>query len=196
MERRAFLRNVVGAAALSLAGCTGSYSTSGKGSSGSTTTQSAGSKNSSTGKSSTSTTAPSSGNESKGKSTVEKRSTDKYGDILVNSDGMSLYMFAPDSSQKSTCYGNCANAWPPLTSDSPTTGDGVTGKIDTIARKDGSEQVTITGHPLYLYTADQQPGDMNGQGIDSFGGKWFLLNPNGSKVESKQSSTTSSGGGY
>ena len=110
---------------------------------------------------------------------------------------MSLYLFTPDSSSKSTCHGNCANAWPPLISDSPTAGKGVTGKLSTLTRKDGSKQVVIASYPLYLYAADQNPGDTNGQEIESFGGEWYLIHPDGSKAEAEENtSKTSSGGGY
>jgi hypothetical protein len=38
------------------------------------------------------------------------------------------------------------------------------------------------GHPLYLYSADQKPGDTNAQGLDLFGGGWFALSAAGNMV--------------
>ena len=34
--------------------------------------------------------------------------------VLTNAQGRTLYWFAPDSSTKSTCYGTCAQYWPPV----------------------------------------------------------------------------------
>ena len=43
--------------------------------------------------------------------------------------------------------------WPPSTG-APTAGPGVTGKLGTIKRSDGSLQATYDGHPLYTYIGD------------------------------------------
>src|SRR5205085_11469592 len=34
--------------------------------------------------------------------------------LLVNAQGMTLYVFAPDRPNKSVCYGKCAGFWPPV----------------------------------------------------------------------------------
>ena len=54
--------------------------------------------------------------------------------------------------------------------------------LGTTKRSDGKPQVTYNGHPLYRYEADQKPGDTNGQGLNAFGGAWFVLSPTGNKV--------------
>lgn len=124
------------------------------------------------------------GGKKKFPATVNVFSDDTYGDILVDSNGFSLYLFVPDKTGKSTCYDQCANVWPPLISDgNPTKGDAVTAPIGTISRKNGAIQVTIAGHPLYKYKRDKQPSDTNGQDIKGFGGEWYLLAPDGSKKE-------------
>ena len=134
--------------------------------------------------------------------TVAVRSTDEYGDILVDSEGMSLYLFTQDEGSESACYGDCASAWPPLTVEGePTAGPGVTAELGTTERDDGSAQVTAGGKPLYYYAGDSQPGDTAGQGV---GGVWFLLAPDGSQVggagtgtaaePTTESATTESGG--
>jgi hypothetical protein len=58
---------------------------------------------------------------------------------------------------------------------------------------DGKPQVTYNGHPLYLYSADQKPGDTNGQGLNAFGGAWFALSAGGNMVSGQGSG---SGRGY
>jgi predicted lipoprotein with Yx(FWY)xxD motif len=107
------------------------------------------------------------------------------GTILVSNDGMTLYLFEQDTSSESTCYDECAGAWPPLTtSGEPQAGDGVeASKLGTTERTDGSTQVTYGGYPLYFFVKDTAPGDTNGQGVDGFGAEWYVLSPDGMAVE-------------
>src|SRR4051794_32894321 len=106
------------------------------------------------------------------------------GSVLVDGHGRSLYMFAPDTRKKSACSGACVQNWPPLTTTrDPKAGSGVSAsKLDTIKRSDGKLQVTYSGHPLYRFIADGAAGDVNGQGINAFGGRWSLLTPSGHRV--------------
>jgi predicted lipoprotein with Yx(FWY)xxD motif len=137
---------------------------------------------------------------------VSAASTPKFGTIIVNSSGMALYDFQKDSGTKSACYGSCAKVWPPLiTNGSPKAGGGAeASKLGTIKRTDGTIQVTYNGHPLYTYTADMSPGDVNGNGVTSFGGSWHALDSSGSAARgeaatgsgSTEATTTQSGGGY
>jgi predicted lipoprotein with Yx(FWY)xxD motif len=126
--------------------------------------------------------------------TVGLANEGNLGKILVDSQGRSLYLFQKDIGTKSECAGACAAAWPPLrTTGKPAVGTSLSGsKIATTARSDGKPQVTYNGHPLYLYSADQKPGDTNGQGLNVFGGGWFALSAAGNKVSGKGSNT---GGG-
>jgi predicted lipoprotein with Yx(FWY)xxD motif len=88
--------------------------------------------------------------------------------ILVDgASSMTLYVFASDvaNSGKSACNGDCATTWPPLVVPSGTTpsaGAGVSGKLGTITRDDGTTQVTYNGLPLHHYSGDSSPGDTNG----------------------------------
>ena len=92
--------------------------------------------------------------------------------VLTNSSGRTLYWFAPDTPSKSACYGTCAAYWPPVIGN-PAAGHGVTlSKIATIARTDGTIQVTYAGHPLYTYIGDTAPGQANGNDINLNGGFW------------------------
>ena len=92
--------------------------------------------------------------------------------VLTNSSGRTLYWFAPDTPSKSVCYGTCAAYWPPVIGN-PAAGAGVTlSKIATIARTDGTIQVTYAGHPLYTYIGDTAPGQANGNNINLNGGFW------------------------
>jgi len=100
------------------------------------------------------------------------------GSVLANGAGKTLYVFTADSGGKSVCNGDCAAKWPPLTSDAaPALGTGLDAEdFATIARDDGSKQVTFYGMPLYFFAADAAAGDTNGQGL---GGKWYVVGADG-----------------
>jgi predicted lipoprotein with Yx(FWY)xxD motif len=104
-------------------------------------------------------------------------STD-LGDVLVDGEGMTLYLFEPDDQGDSTCYDDCAQAWPPLLADGdPVAGEGADeALLGTVERDDGSMQVTYDGWPLYHWSGDEQPGDTNGQGIQDV---WWVVAPDG-----------------
>jgi len=122
-----------------------------------------------------------------GAATVEVSESADFGPILVDGEGMSLYVFMADTQDSGTsaCTGDCAAEWPPLMTDGdPVVGAGVDGtRLGTITRDDGSLQVTYNGWPLYRFAGDTAPGDTNGQGIDEFGGLWFLVSPAGEAIE-------------
>jgi predicted lipoprotein with Yx(FWY)xxD motif len=107
-----------------------------------------------------------------------KVASSSLGNIVVNAEGRTLYLFMKDSGGTSACTGDCTATWPPLTiTGSATAGAGVdASKLGTISRPDGSTQVTYNGHPLYRYAADSAPGDTKGQGV---GGNWFVVSPAG-----------------
>ena len=91
--------------------------------------------------------------------------------LLTNAKGFTLYWFAPDSPNKSVCYGDCAAYWPPVAGNEAA-GPGVTGKIGTITRTDGTTQATYDGHPLYTYVGDNAPGAAAGNNLNLNGGLW------------------------
>ena len=131
----------------------------------------------------------------------------KLGRILVDRRGRTLYLFAKDTGPKSSCSGACASNWPPYTAKSkPAVSGGVPASaIKLVKRSDGAKQVTLDGHPLYYFSGDQSAGQMNGQGVDAFGAKWWVLAPSGTQVTaapkssssgSSSGSSSSGGGGY
>jgi predicted lipoprotein with Yx(FWY)xxD motif len=119
------------------------------------------------------------------------------GNILVDSNGRTLYLFGKDTGTTSTCTGSCATFWPPLAVNGPpTVGSGANATLlGTSARSDGISQVTYNGHPVYLYTGDHKAGDTTGQGLVAFGGSWFALSAAGDQVSSP-SPSSGGGGGY
>ena len=109
---------------------------------------------------------------------------ESLGEILVDSRGRTLYLFRRDSGTKSACAGACAIEWPPLrATGKPTVGSGAAASsVATSARSDGKPQVTYNGHPLYLFSGDQKPGDTNGEGVNAFGGLWYALSSAGNQT--------------
>ena len=108
----------------------------------------------------------------------------RLGRILVDSQGRTLYLFKADSGAKSSCFGACAVAWPPLrTGAKPVLAGGASaGLVGTISRSDGARQVTYNGHPLYLFVKDHKPGDVNGQGLTASGAAWFAVSAAGNQI--------------
>jgi predicted lipoprotein with Yx(FWY)xxD motif len=119
------------------------------------------------------------------------------GQVLVNSQGRTLYLFKADQGTKSACTGACASAWPPVqVQGKPTVGSGVNASlVATTKRPEGTTQVTYNGHPLYLFTQDTKPGETNGQGVSAFGAAWFALNSSGNQVSGTSSSSSGGSGG-
>lgn len=131
----------------------------------------------------------------------------KYGQILVDSSGRTLYLLTADTGTQSTCSGTCASIWPPDTTTGTPANSGVTASlVSTSTRADHSTQVTYKGHPLYTFAKDSKAGDVNGEGIKTFGGTWYVVGTDGNAITSATSSqpsmpapsspSSSGGGGY
>jgi|1185.fasta_scaffold274131_2 predicted lipoprotein with Yx(FWY)xxD motif len=106
------------------------------------------------------------------------------GTFLTNSSGRTLYLFTADKGGKSACNGACAQAWPPLTTTGTpkATGGAKASLMSTIKRSDGTRQVTYGGHPLYTYVTDTAAGQTSGQGLNVFGGLWWVVGTNGKLI--------------
>jgi predicted lipoprotein with Yx(FWY)xxD motif len=130
----------------------------------------------------TTTAAPAAGG-----ATVAVANSD-LGDILVDADGRTLYVFTKDKGDQSACSGECATNWPALTG-TATAGTGAQAALlSTATQADGSSQVTYGGKPLYYFAGDAKPGDTNGQGVGSV---WYAVAPDGELVKAK-----ATGAGY
>jgi predicted lipoprotein with Yx(FWY)xxD motif len=106
------------------------------------------------------------------------------GTFLVDSRGRTLYRFVADKGAKSTCSGECARDWPPLTTTSKprATGGAKAALLGTTKRSDGKLQVTFAGHPLYYFAGDSGPGKTSGQGSSAFGAYWWVVGPSGAAI--------------
>jgi predicted lipoprotein with Yx(FWY)xxD motif len=116
--------------------------------------------------------------------TIMVATNSKLGQILVGEKGMTVYLFVADTGTTSTCYTSCATIWPPvLTTGAPQAGAGASASLlGTTTRTDGKVEVTYAGHPLYYFVQDKAAGDTTGQGINGFGGLWWVLSPSGAAV--------------
>ena len=102
---------------------------------------------------------------------VVNMATSSLGPVLTGPNGLTLYTRTGDTATTSSCTGQCATAWPPLTvatGATATGGTGVTGTFATLTRADGTLQVTYNGLPLYGWQKDAKPGDVTGQGVGGF----------------------------
>jgi predicted lipoprotein with Yx(FWY)xxD motif len=120
----------------------------------------------------------------------------KTENILVNSQGLPLYIYRPDTATTSLVTGGLARLWPPLTSPA-VAGAGVTGKVAVLKDVSG-QQVTYNGHPLYTF-ADDHADQVTGQGVQNF----FVATPGIASITMSAGSTApttpavpSSGSGY
>src|SRR6185436_9839042 len=90
---------------------------------------------------------------------------------------------------------DCATNWPPVTTSGNATATmGATSSmLGTTTRDDGSTQVTYNGHPLYTVVGDTSPGQATGQGINAFGGLWYVVTTAGNAMTSGSSAGTGGG---
>lgn len=99
----------------------------------------------------------------------------KFGTILTDSAGRTLYYFANDYKGMPTCSGNCEINWPVYYSASTSTDMSLnTAEVGTVTRADGRKQTTYKGYPLYYYKDDMAQNDTKG---DAVGGVWFVAKP-------------------
>jgi predicted lipoprotein with Yx(FWY)xxD motif len=107
--------------------------------------------------------------------TLKATTNADLGDILVDTDGRTLYLFEKDRGTTTACRGACLEAWPPLRADgAPTVAAGLDASKVGTARG----QVTYAGHLLYYYAGDSQPGDTTGARIP----KWAAVSPTGAAI--------------
>jgi predicted lipoprotein with Yx(FWY)xxD motif len=125
-----------------------------------------------------------------------KLRTTSLGRVLVDAHGRTLYMFGHDLTDVSRCSGACAANWPPATAPrKPRVARGIKqSKLKVIRRGDGTRQLSFAGHPLYRYSGDGKPGDVNGEGINAFGGVWHAVTAQGKAASQPSSGSTGNTG--
>jgi predicted lipoprotein with Yx(FWY)xxD motif len=129
-------------------------------------------------------------------SAISLRQT-SLGQTLVDANGRTLYLFAPDKTNASTLSAAGQAVWRPFTAPATpqASGGAVSRQIGTVARGSGNAQVTYNGHPLYYYVGDHNPGQTLGQALNQFGGLWYVMDGSGKAVTSPPSSSAPAGSG-
>lgn len=107
---------------------------------------------------------------------IEIEEHPELGRILTDVGHMTLYRFAEDRYQESHCDQSCSESWEPLTINAGplVPPSGLPGNLDGFIREDGRRHVTYNGWPLYRYSGDKEPGNVNGHGIDN---RWRVARP-------------------
>lgn len=111
--------------------------------------------------------------------TVVATADSEFGTILVDGEGMTLYLFTQDTPNTSNCFDDCLEAWPILEGE-PTAGEGVDESLlGSITRDDGTVQATYNEWPLYYFAQDQAPGDTTGQAVNDV---WWVIDTEGAAI--------------
>jgi predicted lipoprotein with Yx(FWY)xxD motif len=118
------------------------------------------------------------------KTPVSTRHT-ALGTFLIDSKGRTLYLFQKDRKNVSRCSRACATSWPPALAPGGVVAKGAVRQnlLGRIHRADGTWQITYNGHPLYRFSGDTKPGQTRGQGLNAFGAQWYVIAPNGNKID-------------
>jgi predicted lipoprotein with Yx(FWY)xxD motif len=116
----------------------------------------------------------------KGKGATITLGDSSFGSMLFDSNDQAIYVFEEDPRGRSACYGECAEAWPPVFTDGePRARSGVRESLlGTVKRRGGRMQVTYAGRPLYFY-AHEAPGEVRCHNVDLNGGFWWVIGPDG-----------------
>ena len=120
---------------------------------------------------------------------ISTKTVPKLGTVLVNSKGITLYVFVPDKQKKVTCVSTCAVVWPPVLlpkgANAVAKGQAQSKLLGSDPDPAGGRVVTYNGWPLYLYVSDTAPGTANGQALNLNGGLWYVLTPAGKEIKTK-----------
>ncbi|MFF3752460.1 SCO0930 family lipoprotein [Streptomyces sp. NPDC002018] len=110
---------------------------------------------------------------------VSVRTDAKLKTVVVDGKGMTTYVFTKDAATpgESSCYDACATAWPPVPAADSSAAAGLNRDLlGSLTRKDGTEQLTVAGKPLYYFAQDEKAGDTKGQGVNKV---WYAAAPDG-----------------
>jgi predicted lipoprotein with Yx(FWY)xxD motif/uncharacterized membrane protein YozB (DUF420 family) len=111
--------------------------------------------------------------------TVAARAHPTLGNILVDGNGRTLYVYANDEPGWSNCVNACLNNWEVYVVDrnaALTLAQGLTGELGLVQRADGTFQVMYNTQPLYRFVLDRRPGDASGNGA---GNLWSVVRLSG-----------------
>ena len=132
-----------------------------------------------------------------------------YVGVLESANHHTYYVLSAEKGGKIHCKTTCEKLWFPFLVKNSVTkvsvGAGVDAKIGFIKRTATMKQVTFNGYPIYKFSGDSGPNQVNGQGIAADGGTWYLVHAaarSAAKTEmtgassSGSGTTTTTSGGY
>lgn len=113
-----------------------------------------------------------------------------FGAYIAGPGGKPVYLFTTDEQGQGaeepriSCTSEaCLQMWPLVTAEDPTVGPQLEEDLVGSTTYEGESVVTYNGWPLYFYAPDTAGAAPTGQDIHSFGGEWYLLTPQGEKLE-------------
>lgn len=112
---------------------------------------------------------------------------DGDGEYLTDQEGRTVYLLE-HRDEPDACVDACADAWPPVLvegSGQVTASGAQQDLVGTVARPDGTLQVTYDGHPLYYFARDEVAGSMLGHDMHDEWGEWYLVSPSGEALEER-----------
>lgn len=112
-----------------------------------------------------------------------KTGDSQFGPVLFDGDGQAIYYFDLEKTSRPRCFGDCADAWPPVYANGrPQAGPGIEqGLLGTTKRRGDRRQVTYDGRPLYYY-AHEGADEVRCHNVPGFGGLWLAVQPDGKPV--------------
>lgn len=143
------------------------------------------------------TTTNSSGSGSSPASKFSVANVSGVGNVVVDGKGRTVYILTSGSKKNVSCTdaSGCTGVWPDLPlpdgASAASAGSGLDASLlGTMKESDGETYPTYNGYLMYEYGGDGDAGQANGEGIKSFGGTWYALDPLGMPVKKSDS------GGY
>jgi predicted lipoprotein with Yx(FWY)xxD motif len=96
--------------------------------------------------------------------------------VLVDSQGRTLYSAETENGGRIRCTGACTSIWDPVgtsAKESKSAAGDLKLDLGVVKRPDGDRQLTLEGRPLYSFT-EEGPGQLDGDGfVDDFEGNHF-----------------------
>ena len=115
--------------------------------------------------------------------------SDEHGTYLTDAEGRPVYLFTAD--QQGTgdqapvvnCGEECLEIWPLVEARGEVEAqEDVDAELIGTTEHNAQSVVTYNGWPLYFFVRDEGADAPQGNDIESFGGEWYLVTPEGEKV--------------
>lgn len=125
--------------------------------------------------------------------TIQVAESEQYGEYLATGEGRPVYLFTTDTqgtgeqeAQISCTSEECLGAWPLVTTQGdPQAGEEANEEMLGTTQYEGQTVVTYNGWPLYYFVRDEGADAPQGQDIESFGGEWYLVTPEGEELHAE-----------